>query len=277
MERNAYFNRLADLVALAEAGHFTLPDEVVDAHRLAHRLTVEVSQPHTDRVHQARERLVAAFTQAAANGAPWPDGHDVLEAEAADRADKEAFNALERAATAAQANFAGLVSDVADDLIATSLRPAVDRVLEETTQAAKALGAYAAAGNVEQLLTAPKAARAAWIALDALAGRYGVLRKARGVLVRAILNGGQQQVDDTNLFAEIRNLPDLWPTWRQRTQPPWPDGGRERMLWLAGPDVEVWMPTVAEQDARYREVFAEGLDRAAQARAVAAGGQAVLS
>ena len=277
MERNAYFNRMADLVDLAEAGHFTLPDQVVDAHRLAQRLAVEVSQPRADQVHKARERLVAAFTHAAADDAPWPDGHDVLEAEAADRADKEALNALQRAATAAQANFAGLVSDVADDLIATSLRPAADRVLEETAQAAKALGAYATAGNIEQLLTAPKAARDAWIALDALAGRYGVLRKARGVLVRAIHDSGHQQVDATNLFAEIRNLNELWPTWRLRTQAPWPDGPRQRMLWLISPGVDVWMPTVAEQEARYREVFAEGMAAVAHARAVAAGGQAVLS
>jgi hypothetical protein len=270
VERNPNFNRFGPLVEMADAGHFDLPTEVVSAHQVAAKLTAEVSRRRPERANEARRKLVAAIVEAARTGAPWPDGREVVEAEAADRADHEAAVAVDRAAGAAQAEFTQLVADMAEDIIVGSLRPAVEHVLAETRRVTQVLAPYGA-GNVERLLTAPKAAREAWLTLDALAGRYGVLRRARAILVRT-----QDQLDGAALFAEVRNMHELWPAWRQRVESPAPTGARERMCWLTRPEVEAWMPTAAEQDARYREVFAQGMAQAARARAAGAGGLAPL-
>ena len=270
MERNPHYTRLSALVSLSEAAGFSLPDEVTTAHRAAQRLATEYGQRRADQVHGARQLLVDSFATAASTGAAWPDGRSVVEAEAADAARREERNALAQAAAAAQAIYNAAVEDVADQLIAGSLRPGVEQVLAEVADAAQALGPHGAA-SVEALLAAPKAAREAWLRLDGLANKYAVLRQARTLLVRT-----NSAADSTSLFGEVRNLNELWPTWRDRTGHPWPDDPRQRMLWLVGPDVQVWMPTPAEQAARFEEVFGDGMARMAHARLVAQGGRAPL-
>ena len=272
MERNPHFARLAQLVEMAETGLFDLPAEILAAHTVARRLADEQARPLPARTNEARQRLVEAFVRAAAEGGPWPDGREVLEAEATERAEREAFAALDRAASDAQGEFVTLVDDQADEIIVGSLRPTLTAVIEKARRVASALAPHGGGvGGLERLLTAPKAAREAWLQLDTLAGQYAALRRARGILVR-----GSSQLDQTGLFAEIRNLHELWPSWRQRVNEPWPSGSRERLLWLARPDVQVWMPTPAQQEARYREAFAEGMAAVEHARAVAAGGRAPL-
>jgi len=262
MDRNPGFGQRAKLVELATAGYFTLPDEIIDAHRVAARLDAERRRPVTDVVGPARQRLAEDFRTAAADEAPWPDGAELAEALTAQRANVERLPILERVTAEAQADFVDAVVESTTRIITKHLRPVLDEILTEATKAAEAMAPYG--DSPAALLTAPAPARKAYGALDGLAERYGVLRDAK-----AILNRGVERLDDADVFGELRNLADVWPNWRKRGEPPWPTtSAAVRLLWLVRSEAEPWMPTAGEQDDRYREVFAEGLANMAHAQAV---------
>lgn len=260
MERNSVYHRQVSLVRQAEAGHFSLPAEVIDLERRAQRLDAERRQGEPDYVTPARLRLAEGLARAAAEDAPWPNGEDVVAAEQKQRAARVRREALDDVTWRAQGAFVAAVVELTDTIIAEHLRPALEELLEEARAAVATTSPYGAATDV--FLTAPKPAREAWLRLETLADRYAVLTTARSSLVR-----GSSRLDEADVFAELHNKPEVWPHWRRQVDPPWPtDSRRARLVWLVASPAVVWMPTVAEQDARFREFFAEDLARMEQSR-----------
>jgi hypothetical protein len=112
-----------------------------------------------------------------------------------------------------------------------------------------------------------------WKRLCDLADDYSTLRSAQDYLLvsvapksywqscRPILGG-----EDTASLAHIRNLDDIYPSWRnlgaaQRVNvdgskdraEPWPADPTQLLLWLVASDAEPWIPTTTEIDELFRE------------------------
>lgn len=190
-----------------------------------------------------------------------------LQALRTEREDAELRRGLvDKARAVTASRLVDAVRDRADELITEHLAPAQ---ADAITQVRTAAAAFAPFGqNMKHLLTAPKAARDAFISVDEQLARYTALRAARGRLVAL---SGEQQLDEWGYFTEIRNTEVIWPEISGQGRPnpataPWPTTGREHLLWLASPEVEPWCPTVAQQNDRWREVFGERLRQAQQNR-----------
>ena len=85
------------------------------------------------------------------------------------------------------------------------------------------------------------------ITLDRLADCYAAIRRAQAALREF---GARAPADPDGDWAELRNGPDLYGVnWtRQSGYVPWPvDDPRGRMLWLADPKVEGWLPSPSQQ------------------------------
>nr|CAA9311522.1 MAG: hypothetical protein AVDCRST_MAG46-180 [uncultured Nocardioidaceae bacterium] len=110
---------------------------------------------------------------------------------------------------------------------------------------------------------APATVRTARRHLAELADRHRVLRDARHACV---LLRGQAPADDVDHhFLLLRRPQLLFPQWRPPAALPQPEPPRDpvaRLVWLlttAAP-AEAWLPSVAEQDAAWRELLGEQAD-----------------
>lgn len=197
-----------------------------------------------DHPGDVEDGLVRATVEAAIRNKPRPSCEAVLEAERAQREVEISGGVLRRAIEAAQHQAASAVSDGAAGILSEHLRPAFDELMKELVK----LGAKLADTplNTAILIASPEPVRRAWLRLQGLSDRYFALRAAQRVL-RVWL-----PTKDTNgVFAEYRNLPEIWPGFQlglNRPQPPWPGDGREFMTWLATSPARPWLPTPQEQD-----------------------------
>lgn len=108
-------------------------------------------------------------------------------------------------------------------------------------------------------------AHAAWATLTDLTVQYDQIRAAQRTLIThwpdRILTARTQYQDDahaSDLF--IRNLDEIWPTWRKVDNynmtsgqlapnvPPWPSDPVERLAWLSTSNAQVWVPTLSDLD-----------------------------
>jgi hypothetical protein len=260
------FTRSAQLVELSNAGYFTLPAEVTDAHTVVTRLAEERASARRDLAAPALALLHDATFEAAHGRGSWPTGEDVVAAQAAQQAADLRVGALDAALEAARDEFVTVVRDLADAIVVDHLRPRFDKVVAETRPAAAAVAEFG--GDLAALVAAPKPARDAWLGLDALVGAYDTLRRARGI----VYAGRTPKLDDRNIFAELANLPDIWPSWRAQVDPPWPAAPKDRLCWLVSGPAKPWLPTLDEQDERFEERFAGELENMRRSRLIAAGG-----
>jgi hypothetical protein len=169
------------------------------------------------------------------------------------------------------------------DAVHTEGDTAIREYLAPTLAAIVADGRKAAATYLEHgstagaLITAPAAVRTAWSKVDDLAARFVAIRSTRTQFIRAT---GIPQRDDAGDFSLIRNPEQVWPEMMQgnhhQLPRPWRhDTTRALLEWLtAHPNAEVWLPTAAQQDARWQEVWGP---RIAEARANRHGAQSMLS
>lgn len=260
------FSRAAKLVELSGAGYFTLPSEVADAFEVVQRLAQERAAASVDLVGKARARLHDATYEAANGRGDWPTGAEVVQAQLDQQAADLRVGALDAALEAARDHFVSTVRELADVIVKSHLRAPYDKVLADTRAAAAAVADFG--GNLAALIAAPKAARDAWLSLDGLTSAYETIREARSI----VYAGRRPNLDDQHLFAEMRNLPDLWPAWRSRQDAPWPENAKERLVWLVSGPAALWLPTLAEQDERFEERFALELENMRRSRLIAAGG-----
>jgi hypothetical protein len=242
--------RLGALWQGHDAGCYQLPAALLKTRTALDRL-LAAPDPATEDTG-VQERLIAATVAAAHNGADFPSVDVLLDAEldqqrAALRG-RVLVEAVERVASQ-------LIVDTqrnGSTLLAEHLRPALDSLLDKLRPHAKVVVNL----DPEGALRAGGQASKAWLTFDRGAEEYRALRAARQSLALV----GVAAAEDTGLFAEIRNLPDVWPDHRpvygRTPPPPWPEDPRRRLAWLLANGADIWMPTPAEQDDIYGEWLA---------------------
>ncbi len=127
-------------------------------------------------------------------------------------------------------------------------------------KAAKANAALAPLADDPTVLAALTAGqRAKADALAKAAAQYAAVRAAWSVLTRT---GQQTRNHHEGVFGELRDLPTVWPTYRQRGHDQlWPTAPIARLCWVAT-HATPWLPTVEEQEARWAEVFGAAHEQA---------------
>jgi Stage II sporulation protein E (SpoIIE) len=259
------------LFAHEAAGHYSLPPDLLDAHRaLKTAQSYAVTFPPEDEA----ELLAVAVMNAAVMGDKLPSAAKVTKTRAAREEASAQQTALSQAIERLSNRLVNLAAELAPTIIAVHLRPAHDEAL--------AAGRAAVAEIVELghdpllVLTSNEVVvredlRPARMALASAQTRYDAVRAARFRLVDRV-----DRRDSKGENAWCRNFTDLWPashmTWGAGTTPPWPTDHDAHWIWLLTGPAELWCPTAEEQDARYLEVHAEGIARVKQARAMGAGG-----
>ncbi|MFD1366931.1 hypothetical protein [Actinoplanes sichuanensis] len=254
--------RHARLFDGADTGLYTLPAELLAARDGLVRLSAELAvAPPSDRgADQAR--YVTALMDAATAGEPLPTLDELTAADRRNRQYDRRSELLVEAIDRADSALELLVNDLGDRIIRDHLAPVVDDIMKGVTAAA---GALPDDTSADTILRASDKARKAWLGLDDLAARYEAVRAA-AVSVR---RNTPAEWDHRGDFSELHNFHELTAGLNiQIGGPrPWPTKTSDRLLWYARNNGRVWMPTVAEQDARYREVHKDALDAMAENRA----------
>jgi hypothetical protein len=145
-----------------------------------------------------------------------------------------------------------------DELIEQHLAPAHAEALD----AAREHGHLAPLADDVAVRAAPTPKQRAGVdALALAAARYRSTRAAHTALTRRL-----PRLDVDGVLAELADLPDVWPTYRQHGQDePWPVSRVARPCWIAV-HARPWLPTVAEWDERWLEVFGEPVEQARRNR-----------
>lgn len=252
--RPAYTNkalrRLHELFELADEGVLELPSHVVaesDAHASLAERTAALPPEPPDIGKVLTDRLVAGESMPTEDEIAVERSHD-----AANRIRRQSASAaVEILQERVLSSITG--DDSATDIIATSIRPA----LEATVAAAKA--AVAALGENDandplRLLVAPAEVREARAALDGIAARYGRLRAVQRVLGE----WDQARFDGDGHFIEMANPYEFVPRGASnnvmgRFVPPWPNDAVGRLVYLIRHGARLWCPVAAERDAAFAE------------------------
>ncbi len=248
---------LAPVLSGADDGHFGLPGDV-EAARSALAGAEAFPEPPVVDVAATRERLVDGIVRAAEQGTKAPTARKVTEAMAAAAEADELRQALAEAVRRLGRRRDALLMGSAETIIVAHLRPAHDEAVAAAETAVAAIVETGADPTevlaASEVLVAPKL-RDARSALDAARCRYEAVLGARGVLVRA--NGGPS-VDVQSMFGWARNG-DGFRHASATAPPPWPTDALAGFVWRVTGPAELWCPTGADQDARFEEVFADGL------------------
>ncbi len=266
VERDPVWNGLRGLFEASADGHYTLPAGLVELRGALGRVEdTPVPAAKTSEAVEG-ERLARAVVEAARGGKALPGDAGALhrarqqEEDAADLRTAYGAALLELRAALVDA-----VSADAEEIVTLHLRPAHREVMEQAREAGAVLEAAGiAAPDVDVdagYLRSSDEARAAALTLDDLCRRYAAVRDA---LRRLPL--GEPQLDP-GWFGELRNSVELLGgaelIQRQHMQPAvglatlLPTGRRARLLFLSSAAAGAWLPTPAEQDGRWREVFGE--------------------
>jgi hypothetical protein len=236
------------VVQLAKAEVITLPAEILAADREPSQDAAALTRA-TEQLRQAEGDLRGArdrdFGAAARSGqAPVVSGdRGALEANAKDLA--RFIEWLRQRDTGRGSwDIIGMIGQRRDEIITEHLRPAQQAILDELRELAPVLQHLELTDAA--MTRAPEAARAAWVRLPDLMGRYWRIRDAYTALLPR---------DHDATLAEIENAPALYGTsWAGRFQSgvggkpwtPWPKDNLARMVWLATSPARPWMPTPAE-------------------------------
>ncbi len=248
--------RVENLIDLAGEGFFSLPVEVTKAHAAVKRLKAELVSAQEDASKISPEALEirtvdALVTAATGNKLKLPNtasaiADAVRSREASGIRVQLVSQALEIVVGTRNASAQGL----AQTIVTRHLRPALEEVLGEATDKARALTGFDPEPDPIQLLSAPEPTRRAWLDYQRLAERYGAIRRGREYLSGL---GYRAQRDDR--FGEFENADELWPrrgALGGSTTPPWPtSSGAARLLWIVTGGAKPWMPSVEEADAAF--------------------------
>ena len=244
----------------ADAGEWTLPDDVSRARAVHARLLAAVTT-HPAAPPDPRPSLVAAALTTDDPGSLDVGAltdHKRVTTERAHRLDvlREALN---RAAD----DLTNSVTDHAEDIITGHLAPAGDRLWTEIVKTVTALEDIDLT-DTAGLLSAPEKVRKAYLSLDALTIRYGQIRDAWSrVPVEPV------QHDDRGDHSEFRaGLCKVWPGHKRMATapaaaPPWPtgDGGKGRLVWLVRAGAVPWWPTPQQRDSAWMDAHGEDFRR----------------
>ncbi len=248
---------LGAVLSGADDGHFGLPADVTAA-RSALAAAEAIPEPPVVDVAEARDELVAGIVRAAEQGTKVPTARKVIEAMADAAEADELRQALAEAVRRLGRRRDALLMGSAETIIVEHLRPAHDAAVAE---AEAAVGAIVETGaEPAEVLAASEVLVAVELrehrtVLDGARRRYEAILGARGALVRA--NGGPS-VDVQSMFGWARNG-DGFRHASATAPPPWPTDALAGFVWRVTGPAELWCPTGDDQDARFEEVFADGL------------------
>jgi len=250
------------LIDSAEAGGWTLPVDVLEAHRVYKRVN-ELTLP--------APASLDAFTAAAgivdsvASGEPvdvMAAGRGLLDADGERQAYEKARHILQVAVDQAAQAAGNLAADLTEVIITDHLAVALDDVHAQAREAAEALKGFAL--DNPSMLAAPAKVRSAYLTLTGLVTRRQLLFTAR----RWANSIGFRvpEHDHAHMFAEFENPTALMPGWKQGMRPSIdaPEDPIQRLLWVVSDEVAPAKPrlaTVAEQDASWQEQFGEALEQ----------------
>lgn len=263
------------LYAGADAGHYTLPEQLVTYRNAVQRIDAMPPPVEPQPAAQVREQLLAESVDAFLDGKPLTSvGETIAAAEMSYgnwlhdlNFQAEVFRWVREAEKLALIEYAEVV-------IRDHLAPATTEVAADLASVAKVLPADA---NPASLLQAGPKAREAWARLEQIASRYTEIRAARTVLSQRT----QVAWDVHGEFPELRNLREFWPGFGRQalsstSSAPWPmDSQSTRLLWLAHRGAQFICPTVTEQDAIYRETYKDGIEQMEQRAWAAEGFRAI--
>ena len=262
---------LKSLIGTADAGGYTLPDELLTAwntYQAVQALTLpELPQMPVD---AAAARLVASVTA----GDPLDlleVGRDAQRVEDDRQAVAIAQRVLAEAIEQADNAVSSLAADLTERIITEHLRPAYQDVLSKAHTAGAALEGYGL--DPHTLLQAPAKARGAYFDLSSLVERRTAIwtarRNANAIGYRTV------QHDTENRFLEFANPlafhPNL-PAAARFPGVPAPEDPKAHLLWLITPEATAakpWLPTPDEQDQAWHEVYGAAVENR-RVRAVAA-------
>lgn len=254
--------RLGALWAGHDAGCYQLPAALLDTRAALDRLLAAPDPATEDTGAQAR--LIAATVAAARDGADWPSVDVLLDAELDQQRAALRRRVLVEAVEMVASSLLVDTQRSGSALITEYLRPALDTLLDKLRPHANIVVNL----DAEGALRAGGQASKAWLTFDRGAEQYRALRAARLSLALVGVAAGE---DTPGLFAEVRNLPEVWPDHRpvygRMPPPPWPEDPRRRLAWLLAHDAQLWMPTPIEQDAVYGEWLAAERQRNEHPRA----------
>lgn len=142
-----------------------------------------------------------------------------------------------------------------DQVIREHLAPALDELLDEFRATAAAAGNFAHHdGPTLDMLTAPEAARHAYVRLHETYPKYGRLRASWQTLHRGDVD---DPLGDRSPLAEIENIDTVVPDWHaayyHRTPWPWPSQVfHVRLAWLLDHGAHIWLPTPDQHNQAWR-------------------------
>lgn len=234
------------------AGLYGLPDDIARLFTACLRLAERLPAPAD--ADQALAASIEAAVSAAGAGKALPVPRALLAALA--EGDQHAAAEQVRSAALAQARsrLQALCVRRGDELVADWLRPAFRAAVEGFAAALALTTPYG--DTAEGLLAAPDDARAAFAHLQEHAAAYTAVVGGRTDLLLAGYRSDDAEDavrGDGGLgrFGVVRNAQDFPP---YRGRPPWPTGSaREFLTWAERSGAQLWLPTAAEQSARYRE------------------------
>ncbi|HET6311667.1 MAG TPA: hypothetical protein VFH00_11800 [Candidatus Nitrosotalea sp.] len=201
------------LLALAPAGQFTLPAELIAAEAERVRL-MEVSS-------NLRRTLPA-----------W-DGSARAELDA------DAIRAADNAADRADDRVRNFMRSNGKEIVIQCLRPAFDALIAETRKTCP----KDSPATTEAAVRLPSGSRD-YLRLERLAERYKAIMAAAQIIYGT---GGR---DNHRMFADTTAWPDRNASQYQYVEPRGPSEPPARLLWLAhAPDAKPFLPTNAERDA----------------------------
>lgn len=243
--------RLARLFEPADAGVYELPSEITAIRKAIDRLHMPTAEVQS--VSAVLARLTAETRAAAIAGSEdLPDASAVMVAEREQAVDLHRQRIVADARDQLSESLIATVADQADRIIGEYLRPAHDAAVAALADSAALTAQYES--DPRAALTAPAKVRTALAGQPDSYQRYITCIQARSVVLGC---GAVPQRDDTQILSGIHNAEDLWPRRARPTAArPWPDG-LAGVLWLLRNGAELWLPTAAEQDERYEEVYGE--------------------
>ena len=266
----AAINTLTHLIDSAEAGGWTLPADVLEAHHVYRQVSaLDIEPPAGLDAFTAAAKVV---TSVAADETVdlMVAARQLRDAEEERRAYDQAKLLLQVAADQAATTAGNLAADRTEVIITGHLAPALDDVHAQAREAAAALAGHALDGP--SMAAAPTKVRSAYLALAGLVTRRQLIFTAR----RWINSVGYRvpKHDDAGLFAEFANPTALMPGWKPGMRPTInaPEDPLERLLWVVSDQVAPAKPrlaTVPEQDECWQAVFGEA-QRQRQAAALSA-------
>lgn len=258
---------LTAIFDLGDRGVIRLPDEVGRLRTTLDRLNA-VDEPEAEHPAVVAERLVQETVHAAAT-----DTLDTVDYSAPSVAAHAALvtqhrrEAVAAAVSQVQGALAGAVIRAATDIV-TALQPGFNKAV---TQLREGLQVAAEWADPARALNAPAKVRAVLAARHDVRREIGAMLAARDALR---LMDYRPSVDTTEEFGLCKNFHELWPRPARQLHPapPW-DGAPDRLEWWLTNGGELWLPTVAEQDAQFEAVYGqlikETAERAKSGRALA--------